>query len=279
MEKIDHNIFVETDNLGSNNSMILSSRGIVLIDAPQKPTDAVRWREEVESKGEVSYLIHTDDHIDHTLTNAILPGTIISHEKTREKLTRKYGGPEFIEFLLSILDPGGMKLLPEQLIRLPTITLNDRLTLYLEEITLELMHLKGHTPNSIIIYLPEQKILFSGDIVCSAGLPSFQVACIFDWLETLKTIMEMDIRFVVPGHGDICDKSGIERFYNQINELIDKVKREIDQNRSREDIITTIRFPDHIHVSTDSYQGYPDNMIEEFQRRSIANIYDQLIQS
>ena len=96
MDQIDHNIIVETENLGSNNSLILTSEGIVLIDSPHKPTDAVKWKKEIDSRGKVLYLINTDHHIDHTLTNSMLPGTIIAHEVTRKKLMQNYGGSEFV---------------------------------------------------------------------------------------------------------------------------------------------------------------------------------------
>lgn len=81
MEQIDRNIFVETETLGSNNSMILTSEGILLIDSPHKPTDAIKWKREVESRGNVIYLVNTDHHIDHTMGNFFLGGKIISHKK------------------------------------------------------------------------------------------------------------------------------------------------------------------------------------------------------
>jgi len=66
MEQIDNNILVETGNLGLNNSIIFTSTGIVLIDSPFKPTDAIKWKHAVESKGKVICFINVDRHIDHT---------------------------------------------------------------------------------------------------------------------------------------------------------------------------------------------------------------------
>lgn len=80
MEQIDNNILVETGNLGSNNSIILTSIGIVLIDSPFKPTDAIKWKHAVESKGKVICFVNTDHHIDHTMGNFFLPANnVISH--------------------------------------------------------------------------------------------------------------------------------------------------------------------------------------------------------
>jgi hypothetical protein len=50
-----------------------------MIDTPQKPSDAARWRE-------VCYIINTEPHADHVTTDYLFPGTVISHQKTREAL-------------------------------------------------------------------------------------------------------------------------------------------------------------------------------------------------
>lgn len=276
MEQIDHNLFVETKNLGSNNSMIVTDKGVVLIDSPHKPTDAIRWKRETEARGKVLYVVNTDHHIDHTMGNSFLGGEVISYEKTREKLAREFPDLHFLRQLLSTIDPEGVGLLSGYSPKLPTITLTDRMTLYLGNVTLELMHMKGHTANSLMVYLPEKRILFTGDNVCEAGLPSFQEACPISWSKTLRYIMHMDIELVVPGHGRICAKTEVKAFQGQMEELIERIKGEIEKEIPKRQIVNTIRFPDRIHTTTPTYQGYPEEMIEEFQRRSVSRIYDQL---
>ena len=279
MEKIDHNIFVETANLGSNNSMILTDEGIVLVDSPHKPTDAVEWRRQIEARGEVVYLINTDHHIDHTMGNFFLPGTIVSHEQSRERLLTAAPTLPFMIRLLETLDPEGVALMAGYATRVPTITMTDRLTLHLGGVTLELSHLPGHTPNSIMIYLPEQKVLFSGDLVYEAGLPSFQEALVFPWLESIRTILEMDIRTIVPGHGDVCTLAEAKAFHDQIAALVEVVRGRMRAGESRDSIVDSVRFADNIHSTTESYQGYPDDMNEGFQIKSIGAIYDQVMEA
>jgi cyclase len=279
MEEIDHNIIVETGNLGSNNAIIHTERGLVLIDSPHKPTDAVKWRGEVDSRGEVAYLVNTDHHIDHTMGNFFLPGTIVSHQQTREKLLTAAPTLDFMKWLLQTLDPPGIELMEGYVTRVPTITMNDTMTLHLGDVTLELSHQAGHTANGIMVLLVEQKILFAGDLVCEAGLPSFQEACVFPWLENLRRVMEMDIRFIVPGHGKVCTLAGARAFHDQISALVDEVKHAMAVGKSRDEIVAAIRFPDNIHTTTESYQGYPDDMNEGFQIKSIGAIYDQVVEA
>ena len=59
-----------------------------MIDAPYRPSDALRWSEEIASKGEVRYLINTEHHFDHFIGNYFFSGIVISHQETRELISR-----------------------------------------------------------------------------------------------------------------------------------------------------------------------------------------------
>jgi cyclase len=276
IEQITRNVYVETGNLGSNDSIIVTDQGTVLVDAPHKPTDAARWRDTVNSFGEVSYLVHTDHHIDHTLGNFLLPGTIVSHSVTRRRMAEEYPSSAYVEDLLSVIDPEGLVLMPDFSLRLPAITFDDRMHLYLGNVTVELIHLAGHTANSLIVYLPEQRVLFSGDNVCEAGLPSFQDSRVSSLFETLDYISGLDFEILVPGHGEVGTKRTVATFHDQVQDLVRQVREAARAGVPREEAAARIRFEDRIHTSTRSYVGYPDNLIEEFQRRSVLSIYDQL---
>lgn len=273
MEQIAHNIFVETENFGSNNTMIITPKGIVLVDAPYKPTDAVNWQREVEARGKAIYLIHTDHHPDHTSGNFFLGGEIISHVGTREQLAKEPANTE----LLSFFDPPGIPLLNGYARRLPTITINDRITLYLGGVTLEIFHLKGHTSNNIMVYIPEQKILITGDNVNNGGLPSFEDQCIVEQRKTLEIIKGMDIEIIVPGHGDVGTKKMVEEYSRLNEEVIGQVEQMIKKGIPKDEIVNTVRYEDKFHASTERYQGYPDHLIEQFQINSVISIYNQLI--
>ena len=49
MKQLSANVFVETGLRGANHGFVITSEGIVLIDTPHKPSDAVRLRTEIES--------------------------------------------------------------------------------------------------------------------------------------------------------------------------------------------------------------------------------------
>ena len=72
MQQISDNVFVEIEKRGEYDSMpgcncgfVVTSEGIVMIDTPSRPGQAVKWREEIARRGELRYIINTEYHIDH----------------------------------------------------------------------------------------------------------------------------------------------------------------------------------------------------------------------
>jgi cyclase len=51
MKQITSNVFVETQVLGCNYGFVTTSDGIVMIDSPHKPSDALKWKAEIEKRG------------------------------------------------------------------------------------------------------------------------------------------------------------------------------------------------------------------------------------
>ena len=85
----------------------------------------------------------------------------------------------------------------------PTTTFNDRMTVYLGNRRVDLMHLgRAHTAGDIVIYVPDANTMFTGDIVeyhsaCYCGDGHFH-----DWPKTLNNIRNFDLDAIAPGRGD-----------------------------------------------------------------------------
>src|SRR6476469_9759575 len=73
MRRVGPNSFTEIYFAGCNPGFVETSDGYVMIDSPQQPIDAVRWREQLEEKAPIRYLINTEPHGDHIAGNAYLP--------------------------------------------------------------------------------------------------------------------------------------------------------------------------------------------------------------
>lgn len=155
---------------------------------------------------------------------------------------------------------------------------SERLELHIGDAHLELTFQPGHTANSLIAYLPEDGVVFTGDIVCEAGLPSFQDSRLWNWFDAIDAVAAYDFSVLVPGHGEVADRAVLEQYRSQGREVVAEVAAAIQAGHSQEQATDEIRFPDNIHVDTEDYVGYPDDLVEMFQRRSISRIYEDLLE-
>ena len=276
MITIDSNILVETEYLGSNNSIVCTREGNVLIDSPHRPTDAMRWRQIAEGCGETIFLINTDHHPDHTIGNFFLPGRVVSHEITRQRLLTDPPTREYLDDLFDVIDPAGKVYMSDYAVRVPTVTYTNKMSLRVGGLDFELTHLPGHTLNSTLVYIPQQQVAFTGDLVCEASLPAFLEADTFAWIEAVKTIEAMDIRYIIPGHGKVCGLETARSFRGQIEDLVGEIERRMDKGQSRDVVAAEVAYEDRIHIATGESPGYPQHLIDLFMTRSIETIYDQI---
>ncbi|MFM7703680.1 MAG: MBL fold metallo-hydrolase, partial [Rubrivivax sp.] len=84
----------------------------------------------------------------------------------------------------------------------PDMVFEDRLTLFLGSLEVQLLHLgRGHTKGDTVVWLPQQKVLFSGDLVEYAATPYTGDAYFQDWPKTLERIAALQPLSLVPGRG------------------------------------------------------------------------------
>jgi len=124
-------------------------------------------------------------------------------------------------------------------LRPPEITFSEKLTLYLGNHTFHLMHMPGHTPFSLAVYIPEERIVFTSDNV-NLGMPVFRDSNPEHWLESLKKYQELDVDKVVPGHGAVCDKSCFPQMSALVQSWIDVVADAIDRRLSLEQTLEEV---------------------------------------
>ena len=70
MRRIAENVCAEVLFWGCNPGFLTTSDGVLLIDTPQQPIDALRWKESINEHGRPRYLINTEPHQDHIRGNA-----------------------------------------------------------------------------------------------------------------------------------------------------------------------------------------------------------------
>ena len=85
----------------------------------------------------------------------------------------------------------------------PTITFSGKMTLWLGSLEVNIMQVgRGHTKGDTIVWLPSEKVLFSGDLVEFGATPYAGDAYYQDWPQTLSNLEAMNAEKLVPGRGE-----------------------------------------------------------------------------
>lgn len=271
MQQLTKRVWAETNFDGCNVGIVRADEGVVLVDCPQCPTDANRWRDFALTLGTPRYLVHTEHHGDHTTSDFMFPeATMVAHRLVREDMA---ANP--VEALLQRvreLDPECTRLLQGFRYRLPEVAFDGQLDLYLGNTLLHLIHLPGHTRGQTAVYLPQERVAFVGDNVFHKVQTAFYNAVPFEWLESLAVISRLDVDIIVPGHGETCDKGYLAEQSAFIQEWLDAVRQAISQGWSREEARERISFLDRYPPAT---RG-PVSRAQEVQRRNVDRLYDVL---
>ncbi|MBI5026812.1 MAG: MBL fold metallo-hydrolase [Nitrospirae bacterium] len=251
LTKIADNVYsyVDTKNslpknsFGANAGIIIGKDGIVVIDTLVSSKEAKRFIKDIRtiSKKPIKYVVNTHYHLDHTFGNADfkrLGAVIISH--TNDSKNLKAHGETALRnaknYGLSEEDMKGTK------IAYPVLAFNDRMEIDLGDQKIELIYIMpSHTDGSILVYLPEKKILFAGDILFTNYHPFIGDGNIEEWVKVLDYIMTMDIEKIIPGHGPISSKKDIEDMKNYLIAFDKKAKELTAQSNDVEYIVSEIK--------------------------------------
>ena len=245
MRQIAPNVYTEISGRGSNVSWVVTKEGVVIIDTPTVPSDAVKLRDEISKYGPIRYVINTEPHMDHFAGNSFLGATLIGHDGVREAILQ--ASIEQLQDMLKRFAPEGPPPAKDFRFRPPDITYSQSLTLHLGSHTIRLINMPGHTPFQSVVYVPEEKVVFTSDNVVYRVAPFLHQSVPFAWLDTLQKMQQFEADTFVPGHGNACDKSGIKDMSTLIQAWIDSVQKAVDAGIPLEDAkkqITMVgRFP------------------------------------
>ena len=186
----------------NNTGFVLGSDAVVAIDAGFTEARTRALLQSIRSVTDLPLrtLVNTHHHGDHTNGNYLLPAaTIIGHELCRQKMLET-GVPNVIPNpLFPGVEWGDLELTP------PFVTFEEQLTIYTDDLKLELIFVgPAHTTNDVIVWVPERKLLFSGDLIFNGGTPFVMMGSVAGSLQALEKLRKLAAETVVPGHGLVC---------------------------------------------------------------------------
>ncbi len=214
MKEIAPNIYASTEYPGVNVGFIVTSAGVIAVDAPTLPWDARAWRRQIleTAEGPILYVVLTDAHPDRLLSAGLLEAPIIAARDAYERASAYTDG-----FWRSVFEnwarryPEAADDLAEVPIVKPEILFTGSLTLHKGgDNNITIQHIAGAAPGSAWVYLPEQDVLFTGDTLVVDNHPNLTTAPDTKaWLNTLKSLRRARFSktILVPGRGPLCDQS------------------------------------------------------------------------
>lgn len=242
MRQVSEHVYAEIYFWGCNPGFLVTSEGVVLIDTPQQPIDAVRWRERLQEYGPIRHLINTEPHIDHILGNAYFPGVEVvgqvGLQPRYQESIPNYWSQERLDALQQN-DPDSMWLArhPSYPPNPPTRTFTEELTLHLGRHTIQCLHIPGHTAPQTAVHLPEEGVLFTGDNIFHRVKTYVQEADPWEWLEALRRIAAIDAAVIVPGHGEPCDRTYLREQASILEAWIGAVEELVRRGLSEEEAL------------------------------------------
>jgi glyoxylase-like metal-dependent hydrolase (beta-lactamase superfamily II) len=270
-ERVADDIYVFTSELyvKVTAGAVLTSEGVVVIDTLLFPEETHEILDLVrrKSKQPVLCVINTHSHSDHVYGNYLFNGAeVIAHELCRQALERQ--GQQELDAA-----KGHIPELAEVQLRLPTITFTEELTLRLGDKTLQLMHTPGTTPDSIVVYVREDKMLFAGDTVMP--VPYIVAGDRLELMASLRAIASLSVDNIVQGHGGVILRGEIKETLKSsiayLETIYRKVRQKVEAGAPRDELR-------RIGIESCGKSRIPlDGLVQDLHHANLEVIYDQLI--
>jgi cyclase len=146
------------------------------------------------------------------------------------------------KYLLDIFGPFDFAGVVE---RLPTRTFTGALSLKVGDKPVELIEVgPAHTRGDVLVHLPADKKVFTGDILFIDGTPIMWAGPVGNWIAACDRILAMDVDVIVPGHGPITDKAGVRRVQDYLSFCDREARKRYDAGLSVRDAAHDIALGD-----------------------------------
>ncbi|HEY0856694.1 MAG TPA: MBL fold metallo-hydrolase [Albitalea sp.] len=201
--RLSDNAYAYTAEGDPNTGVIVGDDAVMVIDTQATPVmaqDVIRRIREVTDKP-IKYVVMSHYHAVRVLgASAYAPQEIIASQDTYDLIVER-GAQDMkseIERFPRLFR--AVETIPG--LTWPTITFKGEMTLWLGKLEVKLLQLgRGHTKGDTVAWLPQQKILFSGDLVEFDATPYAGDAYFSDWPQTLDNIAALKPEALVPGRG------------------------------------------------------------------------------
>jgi cyclase len=233
--KVTHirdNVYWAQGGAGSNDGIIVGTTGVIVVDTKTTPDSEKQVIAEIAkiTPKTVNTAIITHSDGDHVNGLAAFPAglTIIAQENCKKEMEAFAGSPN-----------------PAPQDRLPTKTYDKKDNLTIDGVHIRLYHwAPGHTSGDTVVYLPDEKIAFGGDLLVT-NRPDTLIhlekhGSAAGWIENVKGMLSLDADTYLTGHGDMMTKADVQKKLDLIQDKYNKIKTMVAQGKSLDEIKTSL---------------------------------------
>lgn len=272
-ERVAESIYVFTSSryIEVTAGVIVTPAGCVVIDTLPFPSESRQikaFAQKACRKG-IRYVVNTHYHADHTYGNCFFAGIpLLAHRDTR-RLLQKIGDTSLREAQDDTPE------LSEVTIRLPDITYRGRADIRLADLTIEIYHAPGNSPDGSMVYIVEEKVLFAGDAMMP--VPYIVSGDASALLSTLAQMRALSIETLVQGHGSVLLRG-------EISEAIDEADRYLRRLRDFVEKAIRTRMPEERLLAWDIEKAGISRIplggiVQDLHRANVISLYKRMLQS
>lgn len=228
VKPIKGNVYYASGSTASNNGIIVGEKGVIVVDTGISAASEKLELAEIAkiTPKPITTVLFTHSDGDHVNGSEALPAgiTVIAQENCKKEMKTAAATPP--------QNPNPAQ--PPAKPQMPTKTVAMKESLTIDGTRFELFHVSpAHTSGDLIVYLPDQKIVFTGDII--SGPTPYPLIHLekngssLGWLDTVAAMLAVDADTYVPGHGDLHTKADIQQRYDAVKarraQMVDLVKQ------------------------------------------------------
>jgi cyclase len=224
---------------GGNAGFIIGDESVAVIDTFQDPRPAQALLADIRKRTRlpIRFVVNTHYHLDHVNGNDVFAAagaTIVAHRNVRAWMRTEN---------LKMLDP---PVTPEKKARvasltLPTVVHDGHLELFLGSRRIDVRYYPGHTGGDSVVWVPDAKILFCGDMLWKDHVPNLIDASTGPWIESLDAMRkDYSPSAWIPGHGGLAGAQDVQTFRGYLAELRANVRREQAAGKSGDALVQAL---------------------------------------
>lgn len=255
----------------TNGGIIVGDEGVLLVDSLRVPSFARHLIEDVRKLTDkpIRYVIDTHSHWDHSWGNEEFPdSTIIGHANCRAEMLDL----EAREWWMNRVVSSGESWSEEAKtvnVTPPNLTFDEKMSLYFAGRRIDLLYLgRAHTSGDVFIHLPDDRLLFTGDVAQDGGVPFMLDGYLEDWVGTDTRLTELDCERFMAGHGPIGEPPALLEARDFIATLVEGTRAAIADGQDR--AAAAARVTASMSERFGGWRGF------ERVQDSVAYAYDQI---